>query len=498
MIPYIVQVLGIENYGIYGLLNAFVAPMGLIGLGTAPAIIRGVASHRDDRLSNMVQMYVQVGLALSLVIGIIGGLFIVAVGPPIFLKFFSKSSIAVTDLYKCFLLVGIQWLCNQINGTWSAAVAGLQEYRFTAIGQTTQNILLTGFGVFALWLGFGLVGYVFASTLTSILMIIYWMGAVARLIGKHALLPAFEPKIAKLTISFGAWFSLAQIGKLLGADSQRYIVGLILGASSVGIFNIAHRIMSTLYGINGKILEVLFPHFSSQTSLPTEIKLRNLLITTGGCSLFSVSTLSPLVAIACPILSLWISPQVGSHGYVLLQLLCLGGLFISVSGPVYFFLLSEGKSRITATIALFVGVTMTLVSLLVTPKFGLVGLGIAFTTAGIMYFILYATALYHLSKGSSCNLMKSYLVYSLVPIATSALIYYIASSNIHASSWLSIVIIYSALSLSSLFLGCLSLQMLDYILNIKLNPLKIVKNNLMGFAIPYINSSWKFFKHFNG
>lgn len=486
MVPYIVRTLGLENYGIFGLMSAFVAPMGLIGLGISPAIIRGVASHRDanGKSPETARKYVRTGTTVSLAIGLIGGVAISSSGPWLFASFFPKANISQTALQQCFLFVGVQWLGNQLCGTWSAVAIGLQEYRYTAVGQIAQNILSTGFGVFALWMGFGLVGYVFATALASVLLVAYWMGSTAKLLGKNALFPGFDSEIAKSSMRFGAWFSLAQIGKMLSTDAQRYIAGLVLGPAAVGVFNIANRVMTTAYSINGKILEVLFPHFSSQADLSPRIRFNNLVMAAGVCSLLSAATLGSLSIVAYPVLSLWIGVQVAAQGHSLLQLLCLGGLFIALSGPVYFFLLAEGKSRVTAGISLLAGALMTVASLFLTPTAGLLGIGCAFAMAGSLTLLLYIIALTRLSRQYSHPVLKAFLIYSFAPMMIAGLIFLSSPFIAMIKSWVSLIAVYSALFFVTLLAGGLLLQIGDRVGSIGLNPLKRLLEFLRTFVLP--------------
>lgn len=485
-IPYIVRTLGLENYGIFGLINAFVAPVGLIGLGIAPSIIRGVASHRDGDFKSRetTLKYVQTGTAVSILIGTVGGVIIAMLGPWLFATIFPKLLISRTVLVLCFAFVGVQWFSNQLCGTWSAAAIGLQEYRYTAIGQTTQNMLITGMGVSALWLGFGLVGYVLAVTLARTLMVGYWMCVTAKLLRMASLFPKFEFEIAKSSIRFGAWFSLAEIGKILGTEAQQYIAGLLLGPAAVGVFNITNRVMTTMYSVNGKILEVLFPHFSSQAHLPAENRLKNLMLAVGGCSLISTATMGPLAAVAFPLLELWMNPKIALQGHRLLQLLCLGGLFISLSGPVYFFLLADGKSRVTASISLLVGSTMAGVSFLLTPYAGLAGIGMGFAISGFFTIVFYIIALARLKIYRSYHAYRLFAAYALPPLFASVLVFLATLPLVYLlNSWLTIIMAYCTLSCIIFFSGALFLQICDRFFGMKLSPLKIILNSVNKLAL---------------
>jgi len=477
MLPYIIRILGIENYGIYGLLNAFVAPMGLIGLGIAPAIVRSIAIGRTKNAHSNPEIWkhVQTGTAVSLCIGGIGSLIIILLGPVIFSSIFPKVTFPAKSLSLCFIFIGFQWICTQVYGTWSAASIGLQKYQYLAIGQTMDNILLTGIGVYALWLGYGLVGYIFASAIARLIMVIYWIIITSRLLGVRALLPHIEFNIAKSGIKFGAWFSAASIGSLLGSELQKYITGMFLGPAAVGIFNVSMRVSSTAHNVNGRIMEVLFPHFSSRINRSVNERFQHLMIITGGSSLLATSVFVTLIIMAFPLLNAWIGPDIARQGATLLQLFSISSLFVSIAGPIYYFLLAEGNSRITAIISLLVGFIIATGSLLLTPHYGLIGIGVSVAISGLCTFIFY---IIFLPRGGVFSNRKTPFyatLYGLSPILLPVLLIPFALwLQIESTTLLRLIIICIGLFVSILTIGGISLQLADKTIGLNLSPISVI------------------------
>src|SRR5690606_24447242 len=137
-------------------------PMGLCAIGIGPALVRSVARARGINNRSGLHSALQTVVFLNSFIGISGAFLIAVLGPGVFMHFFTKTDVAWGELRFCFLCIGLQWFVTQVIGALSSLSIGLQRYEFTASAQGLTNILTTGLGVFAVYLGYGLPGYVAA------------------------------------------------------------------------------------------------------------------------------------------------------------------------------------------------------------------------------------------------------------------------------------------------------------------------------------------------
>lgn len=369
-IPVVINRLGVTDFGMYGIFSLLLVPATLVNLGFGEATIKYASEHihRGEYLG--AARYVRTTLAMNSIVGIVGGIAIWLFGPMLILAWFNVPLGDAGRIRDCCHLIVASWFFNQLSAVFMGIPVAFQDFRRVAVVQMIVTTATTGLGVGFVLLGWGLWGYTLGSALGNLVAVVAWYVCGRTLFRGISLHPAIYPDVWGASFRFGGWQALAQIGALLANQSERFLLGVFLNASSLGLYNIALNLEQKAYAVVFKMSEVLFPMFSALSDESTEVKADKLIRATWLLTLLASSILIPLVPLAQPLLSLWINPDIGAQAYRALQFLAVGGTLGCATNASYFFLLGNGHSRLIAELTAVTGIITIGSALWLLPDYG--------------------------------------------------------------------------------------------------------------------------------
>ena len=370
-IPIVVKAIGLQHFGVAGLFSILLTPLNLANLGFADATIKFVAQYaRAGDLATCAQ-FIRNTLFFNLLVGICGAVAIATLGPWCATRIFHIAVIDRNLVEDCVRLVAATWLINQISSVFMGIPPAFQQFRFVAVGQlliTTMNAILS---IGMVKSGFGLYGYIAAGSLGALFALAVWLALGWRLLPGRNLSPRLDRATYRRAFDFGLWRALAQLGGLLANQSERFILGYFLAPTALGLYNIAFNLEERVYTVVFKMAEVLFPLFSSMETESRERRLSMLLRSTWLLTTLAVCALMPMVALARPLLSAWISPEMGQKASLLLQVMSVAGMLGCATNASHFYILGIGKTKWGALLTLVTGLVTIGVSATLVPRFGL-------------------------------------------------------------------------------------------------------------------------------
>ena len=395
-IPFVVNRIGVADFGLFGIFSLLLVPASLASMGFGEATIKFASAHIYRGELATAARYVRTTLAMNLVVGVIGAVVIWLLGPAMILAWFNVPAGDETKIRDCCQLMAAVWLFNQVSAVFMGVPVAFQDFRRVAFVQIIISTVTTALGVGFVWVGWGLWGYSLASALGSLTAMVAWYLCGRALFTGISLYPALYRDVWGTSFRFGGWQAVAQIGALLANQSERFLLGVFLNATSLGFYNIALNLEQKAYVVVFKLSEVLFPMFSALSSETAEAKADKLIRTTWLLTLLAASILVPLVPFAQPLLSLWINPEIGAQAYSILQYLAIGGTLGCVSNASYFFLLGNGHSRVIAELTFATGATTVGAALWLLPAYGFA----AAALPGIASMIVQQVVLYRVLRRS--------------------------------------------------------------------------------------------------
>jgi len=371
--PYFLRVLGTEQYGLWMLLTATVGVGVVLNTGTGAATIRLVseALGRGDR--DRVGVIVRGGLAVALIGGTCLGLFMLmlfaVMGDLLFERMGDLRLVRLVGVFAAPLV-----LLEQLDNVLAAAIRGAERFERLALlevaTRTSQMIGALG----AVSIGGGI------ETVFTVLIVV----AVGRLIAKASLVRRtfdmnnFLPLWTKAgdLLHLSKWGWIQGLGAMLFNSADRFMVGALLGATALSHYSVILMLPQQIHAIAAAGASVVFPRVSRTTRSHQSLALANVMrIPLLSVAAFSMLAAASLWVFGDLIFGFWLSAPLPPNVMIAYRLLVLAYFLLALNTVPHFTLLGLGKLRFIALLNVVAGAIATVMMLLVTNDYGIVGVG---------------------------------------------------------------------------------------------------------------------------
>ncbi len=480
---FVVSRIGIAHFGIYGLITAVLAPLGLANLGFGDAALKYISQLMNEGNAGKAKQYFQTTMFMNSCVGVGGGLCILLFAPALVRFFFNipPEDREVTD--QCIYLVAITWSATTFSSIFVSIPPALQNYRRLAQTSLVLVIITSALKVAFVACGYGLLGFTFAGALGALMTLCLWFAQVRKLAPALVGMPKLYKDIWISSWRFGGWRTLGQIAGILANQMDKYILGAFLIPASVGICTVCQTLETSAYMGVFKLSEVLFPTFSAMNSESMERKLQMVIRANSILTLVAVVVLVPLIPISYDLLKLWVGQEIASKGEIVLQTMTIAGTLGCATNGIYFFLLGLGRTKSLTALSWITSVVGLLVAAFALPKYGLPAAGWSGVAGAMAQIVALIFLLKRLSENqlTVSSIFASFYVMPLTGIAISVIC---ARLGFHVNSWPYLVLAYVLLA-SIIFLGCMSVNML-------FSSGRMQNSQLFRFAKDYIsvNVNW--------
>ncbi|MCC7003011.1 MAG: oligosaccharide flippase family protein [Gemmatimonadaceae bacterium] len=449
--------IGVDDFGLFGLLAVVLAPLTLANLGFGEATVKFVAEAAHAGDLETAGRYVRTTLAMNLLVGVAGALLLAFILPPLALRVFSLPAQELPRVTGVLRAIALSWLSNQAAAVFLAVPPAFQRFRLAALGHAITLTLLAGGGVLGAYIG-GLVGYAFGTAGGAAAGVVVWRTLARRLLPAVSLWPAFDRGAWHRSLRFGGWQAVAQLGTLAASQAERFLLGVFLSPGAVGYYNIAQGFEQRMYSAVYKMSEVLFPHFSTLSDVDPARKSGLLLRASWLLTSLAVCALAPLIPLAAPLLVTWISPEAGAQAAPVMQALAIAGILGCASNASFFFLLGMGDTRGLALLSGVTGIVTIVVALLVLPRWGLPVAGVAAAAAMIAQQLCLSAVLLPRRLGAALRpgaLMAALYAPVVAGLAVAALAFAAGASAVRG--WPAVIGGYAAVGLlTAIAIGAIS------------------------------------------
>lgn len=347
-IPPLIEALGTARFGILSLAWVVVGYFGFFDLGLSRAMTQLLARKIGSGDEKEIPSIVQNGLALMMILGIIGGLVVAVISPWLVGVKLSIPEILRSETLDTFYLLAasipVVILTTGLRGILEA------RQRFDVV-----NIIRAPLGALT-YLG-PLMVLPFSNTLPLVVMtlvigriisVIAYILVCLRLYPELAIKSAFNIKQLQQLLSFGGWMTLSNIAGPLLLYLGRVALAVMVSAEAVAYFSTPYDVVVNLLLIPGIFVTVLFPIFTQRFQNPIDsvcgIYYRSMWYT----FMVMLPITSVTYLIAEPALAWWISEAFSANSHFVAQLLAIG-VFINSFGYISQALIqASGRPDLTA------------------------------------------------------------------------------------------------------------------------------------------------------
>lgn len=445
-LPLVIRWIGLETFGVAGLVLAVCAPLMLIGTVLGQAVVCEMSSQLGRGQDDVARRTLDAALRLCLMASGVGWLILVLAGPWI-TGLLTGDEAGSPKLMTAFVIAATGWLAQQTVLVLQGSCAAHQDFRTMAKGAgftAATGIVVT---LAITWTLPTLEGYLLGVSVGFALGLAFWIVELRNAIQWRTLLCGERKTETAALLHFGKWQSIAQLAGAFGNQIDRYVLGALAPVSVVGQYNVANRLQEAAYIGVVKGGEVLFPRFGNQSSLSEQERCRFFQNVSWVLGTFSAMLLAPLVPLSGAILTLWIGSEAADGGAQILRTLVLGGIVGAGSNVFSYYAMGIGRNAPVAFISVLYSSATVLLTILLIKIYGSTAAGAGLLAASVLRVSagLVITRRSLFTKLSWGELAVS----SVLPLTTAVVLSLIA----HASGifsrfeWVGIFLVYGVLSM---------------------------------------------------
>lgn len=453
-VPFLVNRLGPEQYGLFILLMSITGLLGIGNLGLGEATLRYVSYYygRGDLIG--INRTVSTTLFVYLLMGsIVGTSFFLT--SPYLVTLFALSpndQLLGASLLK---LTAINFVIGVVGRSVSSIPQGLQRYDISTKMSIAEMLFQTIGSMLLLFMGYGIYELILWAIATTLFNQVLGISVAKHLIPNLRLLPSVCIAGIKEVFSYGIFSFIVQILGTIWSQADRLLLGTMVNSASVGYLTVPQNLSFRGVSAVNSAGHVLFPKYSAM--IDDKYVKNTFLQSTWILLCTTVIVFAPVTILFPDFLRLWINADFANEsGYVgqIVAASCMvRGAFISYE--VLF--KGIGKPQYIAKLIVLTAVTSLLVNLLLIPPYGLSGAGYCYCITPIWGFCtLYYTWKYILINNSLLTLYRIVGLPILSGLITLIVIGYIRHSLFSFIGWNAMIFLAISASILAASLAVLS------------------------------------------
>ena len=283
--PFMLRILGTNEFGIYSIASSTISYLSLISLGFGASYIRWYSIFKKDNNEEKIARLNGLYLIVFLIMGSIGLLagFTLSYNVDIFFNAsYSLSEIKTAKVLMFFLTINIA-----ISFPASLFVSYItSQERF--IFQKSINMLSTVAtpiaNVLFLILGFGTIGMVTITTIVSIIIAIINVMYCLRCLKMNIMLKDIDWKLLRDIFSFSVFIAINQIIDQINWQTDKVVLGKMVNGTAVAVYSVGANLNTMFTSFSTAISSVFIPQVNkivSSGESDIDIKLTDLFIKVG-------------------------------------------------------------------------------------------------------------------------------------------------------------------------------------------------------------------------
>jgi O-antigen/teichoic acid export membrane protein len=386
--PLLIRHLGASAFGVYLLAVSLSGAMMFLDLGFSAATLRFVAQDLAAGRPKAAADVVLTSLVFYGGMGIAGGAVIAALAP-VWAGLFKVDARLVGDAVTVFRLAGLQFTAYLPAMVFVSIAKAIGRFDRSSLFISLLAAATYGSAIVAVFAGAGLVGAMSSVVAVNFVTFVWIAIDGLRLCRERGIhLAGASPAAFRRMFSCGWVFTVNSIAGFLLYQVQKFLVGFAMGPAAVAIYQSAVVVPSKIHAAVNAATEVMFPFASAfrDRAALRRVYLRML----GGSMLVALAGFLVLVALARPMLVLWLGVAVAAQVAPLVPVFALAYFFLALSPAPYHLVNGIGRPGLN-TLSY---VTNALLNVALIAVFALNGLTLArfawaFAIANIVTSILY-------------------------------------------------------------------------------------------------------------
>ncbi len=432
-VPFIIQGLGSERFGLLSLAWVVSGYLGVFELGLGRATAKFVAEALELNNEDKVSSLVWTAALVQVILGLSATLVLMSIIPIITRRILNIPSELLHEAETMFYLISIFTPVILVSYSFRGMLEAYQRFDLVNLVRIPLNVSIFVLPLVGLFLGYGLVGIIILTLLArtgGVLAFVIFSFRVnpcmKRFRGSLILLPSL--------LSFGGWVTVSSMVNPVLLYTDRFIIGSLISMGAVAYYSAPYEIVNRLRIIPASLTMTLFPTFSQLAAIEDWQMLGVLL---SRSVKYILVILGPIVLLlglfANKVLEVWLGSEFALQSTAVLQLLAFGILITCMAYIPYSLLVGIGHPDVPAKFHLLELFLYVPVVLILTRKWGIVGAAAAWTFRVTVDAFLLLTATLRISGISPKTVFANGLGFTITVFAVMSTIAWAVRSLI--SHW---------------------------------------------------------------
>jgi O-antigen/teichoic acid export membrane protein len=386
-IPFIIQGLGIDRFGLLSLAWVVLGYFAIFDLGLGRATTKFVAEALGKGEEDQVPRLVWTAVTIQAFFGLLGAIVLASITPLLVERILNIPTELIKEAKDTFYLLSLSIPVVLVASSFRGVLEAAQRFDLVNIVRVPSSALTFLLPLVGLFLGFnlpGIVSLILVVRLVELAVFVVLSIRTAPGLKRHSISFALFPRL----FSFGGWVTVSNIVGPILLYTDRFLIGALLTMTAVAYYTAPFEVTMRLWIIPGSLVMTLFPAFSTLGTARKEDLQRIYIRTIKYLLLITGPIVLILIVFANNILQFWLGPDFAQQSTLVFQILLFGaliGLLAPMSGA-----LIQGLGRpdiISKLYLLYLPLNIGLVWFLV-QTMGIVGAALSFALRALIDTVL--------------------------------------------------------------------------------------------------------------
>jgi O-antigen/teichoic acid export membrane protein len=394
VLPVNIHYLGPSTYGLWMLTASVTTYFSALELGYGQAAVKFIAEYRarkdvralNEILSTLMTVFTAMGVVVYVFAIILAWLLPVI---------FNLEPGQVGTARVVLLVIAINVVMHFVFAVYGGVVNGFERYYLNNVIGMAALIAVAAVNVLVLWLGYGLVELVVATTLVRMgPYYLYCRNAHAVFPQLHLSPRLFRRERLREITGFSVYLAITDWASRLNYATDTFTIGIFLNTAAVGVYSVGLRLSEALFRMTNQLHTFLFPAVVEQATHGRIDAQRRLMVRAGRFQLaVAVAICGSVVAVADRLIRTWVGPGF-EEGVLTAQLLAYVVVLRAWMGIPSTVLKGSDRAAFVAKAATGCAVANVLLSIVLVNSMGLLGvaLGTAIPVTAVAMFAIFPAA----------------------------------------------------------------------------------------------------------
>lgn len=398
LVPFYIQMLGIESYGLIGIFGVLQAWLVLLDFGLRPALSREMARFRGG--AHTSQWIRDLLRSIEVLAGLVGATVAIGVSAAstwLAEEWVASSVLPASTIGRAFTVMGVVTALRFVENVYTSSLVGLQlQVRENAV--STAATVVRGLGAIAVlkWVSPTIEAFFAWQAVVSVASVLVLAPMVYAALPSGTRRAGFSRAAVREVWSFASGILVLTLQSLLLTNLDKLVLSRLLPLKEFGLYTLAGVAANTLGMMSHPVASALTPRFTELATRGDQAELeRTYHLGAQAVGVLGGTTAVLLMTFSHRIILLWTrDPGVAGAVSTIASILVLGSLFNGLMYVPYQLQLAHGWTRLTTAFNVVLILLVTPSLLVLVPRYGGTGAAALWALLNGSY-ILFAVPLMH-------------------------------------------------------------------------------------------------------